>query len=63
MTLLDVVLRLAEGIADELQGRGLVEIFDGENRLKNLLQTHVLALCRSDVLLQKKIVRVLLDFY
>jgi hypothetical protein len=61
MAFLDVVFGLAQRIADELQGRGLVEVLDRENRLKDLLESEILALSRRRVPLQKKLVGVFLN--
>src|SRR3972149_4040308 len=61
MAFLDIVLGLAQRVADELQGCGLVEVFDRENRLENLLETETLALRRRHCPLQKKLVGILLN--
>jgi hypothetical protein len=61
MAFLDVVLGLAQRVTDELQGCGLVKVFDRENRLENLLETEILALRRRRIPLQKKLVGILLN--
>src|SRR5262249_15786058 len=57
----DVIFRLAQGVADELERRGLVEVLDGENRLEDRLQPLVLARLGRHVTLQELLVRPLLD--
>ena len=59
--LVDVVLRLVERVADELDGRGLREVLDREDALEHALKTDVLALLDRHVLLQKLLVALLLD--
>src|SRR5205085_4017850 len=59
--LIDVVLGLVERVADELDGRRLGKILDGEDALEDALQPHVLPLLDGDILLQKLLVALLLD--
>jgi hypothetical protein len=59
--LVDVVLRLLEVVAHELERGGLAEVLDREDALEHTLQPDVLALVRSDVLLQEFLVGLLLD--
>ena len=47
VALVDVVLRLLEVVADELQRAGLVEVPDREDRLEDALKPDVLALLRA----------------
>ena len=44
VTFVDVVFRLAQAIADKLQGRCLIKILDWKYRFKNLLKADILAL-------------------
>jgi hypothetical protein len=59
--LVDVVLRLVEGVRNELQRRRLREVFDREDALEDSLKADVLPLLDRDVLLQKLLVALLLD--
>src|SRR5262249_48740418 len=61
VALLDRVLRIAEVIRVELQQRVVVVIRDGKHRLEHGLQPEVLAPMRRDVLLEKRLVRPLLN--
>ena len=59
--LVHVVLGLVERVRDELQRRGLREVFDGKDALEDALEAEVLALVEGDVLLQKLLVALLLN--
>src|SRR5918997_1555846 len=59
--LLHVVLRLAQGVAYELQGEVPVDVGDGEDLVEDALQPHVLALARGRVGLEKRLERSQLD--
>jgi hypothetical protein len=59
--LLDRVLRLAEGVAHELQREVLVDVGDGEQVLEDALQPDVLALVRGGVGLQQRLEGARLD--
>src|SRR5207245_2167328 len=61
VALLHVVLRLGERVAHELEGGGLVEVLDREDRLEDRLQALVLAGLGGHVLLQELLVGALLD--
>ena len=61
MALVDVVLGLAERVADELERGGLVEVLDREDRLEDRLQALILARLGRHVALQKLLVGPLLD--
>src|SRR5262245_40745310 len=61
MALVDVVLRLPEPVADELQRRRLVEVLDREDGLEDRLQALVLAALGRYAALEKLFVRALLD--
>src|SRR5678809_188103 len=61
MTLVDVVLRPLEVVADELQRARLVEVTDGKDRLEDALESNVVALVRYDIRLEELLVRLLLD--
>jgi hypothetical protein len=56
-----VVLGAVEAVADELERRGLAEVFDREHALEHRLEADVLAGLEGDVALQKLVVRPLLD--
>ena len=62
MTFLDVVFRLAQGVAHKFQRGRFVEVLDGEYRLEHLLEAEILALRWLNIPLQEKIVGVFLDF-
>jgi hypothetical protein len=61
VALVDVVLRLLQVVADELQRAGLVEVPDGEDALEHPLQAEILTLLRRDVRLEELLVALLLD--
>src|SRR5436190_2882552 len=61
VALLHVVLRLGERVAHELEGGGLVEVLDREDRLEDRLEALVLAGLGGHVLLQELLVAALLD--
>jgi hypothetical protein len=52
---------VADRVVDELQGAGLAEVLDREDRLEDGLQPRALAIGRGDVHLQEALVRALLD--
>jgi hypothetical protein len=58
---LDVVFRGAEGVADEFERGGFVEVLDREDRFENALQPDLLATLGRRTGLQKFVVRALLD--
>ena len=62
VTLLHIVFGFPEVVTDKFQGGCFIEVFDREDRLKNALKAQVLPLIREDVLLQKEIVGILLNF-
>jgi hypothetical protein len=59
--LLDRVLRLAEGVADELEREVLVDVGNGEQVLEDALEAHVLALLARGVQLQQRLEGARLD--
>ena len=59
--LLDGVLRLAKGIAHELQREVLVDVRDGEQVLEDPLESDVLALVGGGIRLQQRFERARLD--
>ena len=59
--LIYVVLGLVEVIGNELQGRCLREVLDREDTLEHALQTDIFPLIGGCVLLQKLVIRLLLD--
>jgi len=61
VTLINVILRLLQMVADELQRRRLVEVADREHRLEHTLKAEVLTLLRRDVRLEELLVGLLLD--
>jgi hypothetical protein len=50
---LNAVLRLAQGVVDELQGELVVHVGDGEHLVEHALETDVLALLRGGISLQQ----------
>ena len=61
MTLIDIVLGHAQRIGDILQGTGLAEITNGENRAENGLKADVLPRRRRQLRLKKTLVGIFLD--
>jgi len=59
--LLDGVLRLAEGVAHELEREVLVHVGDREQVLEDALQAHILALVRGGIQLQQRFEGARLD--
>src|SRR5262249_30778661 len=61
VTLVDVVLRLAERVAHELERSRFVEILDREDRLEDTLETGVGTTLGGNVALEELVVRPLLN--
>ena len=61
VTILNIIFRLAETVTNEFQGGRIVKVFDGENRLKDSLESYVLTLVWRNVFLHKEIKGVFLD--
>ena len=59
--LLDGVLRLAEGVADELEREVLVDVGDREQVLEDPLETDVLAVVRGGIQLEQRLEGARLD--
>ena len=59
--LLDGVLRLAEGVPDELQREVLVDVGDGEQVLEDPLEADVLAVVRGGIQLEQRLEGARLD--